>query len=165
MVLEKLKIRFAEKNDGKYITLWLTDSDILRWFPMCNAIEIEDSVKIWMSYADQKAVLTAVYDNVICGSALLYINSFKKISHHALFAIIVDKNYRNKGIGKALLHEMMSLAKERFKLKFLHLEVYNGNPAKRLYEREGFKEYGTHKRFLKDANGIYYDKILMQKEL
>ncbi len=163
--IDKLKVRFSESSDAKYLTKWLTDKDILRWFPMCNKFEIDDSVRIWMSYINHKAVLTATYDNVVCGNALIYLNSFKKIAHGALFAIIVDPNYRNKGIGSILLKELFKLAKDSLKLEMLYLEVYTGNPAIHIYERLGFKKYGVHKKFLKDLDGKYYDKILMQKFL
>lgn len=163
--IDKLKIRFSEKSDAKYLTKWISDPEILKWFPMCNKFEIDDSVRIWMNYAAYRAVLTSVYDGNVCGNALIYLNSFKKIAHTALFAIVVDKEYRGKGIGSALLKELFKLAKERFKLEMLHLEVYTGNPAIKLYERLGFKKYGVHKKFLKDLDGTYYDKILMQKTL
>jgi putative acetyltransferase len=163
--LDKLKIRLAENNDAKYLLKWLDDPDVLRWFPMCNRIEIEDAVKIWMSYTKYKAVITAELDGVPCGIANFYIQFYKKLVHQSLFAIIVDKDYRSKGIGTALINELLKLAKERFKLEILHLEVYEGNPAQKLYERFGFKKYGVHKRFLKDLNGKYYDKIMMQKIL
>ena len=62
-------------------------------------------------------------------------------------------------------HETVrQLAKERFKIEFLHLEVYEGNPAIRLYERLGFEKYGFQRAFVKDE-GKYLGKILMQKYL
>jgi len=59
----------------------------------------------------------------------------------------------------------MVLAKERFKIEFLHLEVYEGNPAIRLYQRLGFEQYGFQRQFVKDEDGKYLGKILMQKYL
>ena len=163
--INNLKIRFADISDTKYLIKWLDDEDILRWFPMCNKPEVDDAVRIWMSFAKYRAVLTATIDDIPCGSAIIYLQSYEKLSHQALFGIIVDKEYRGKGIRTALIKEVMKIAKEDFKLELLHLEVYEGNPAFSLYERLGFKKYGVHKKFLKDSNGKYYDKILMQKPL
>ncbi|NGX34163.1 MAG: hypothetical protein K1060chlam1_00513, partial [Candidatus Anoxychlamydiales bacterium] len=42
--IDKLKIRFSEKSDAKYLTKWISDPEILKWFPMCNKFEIDDSV-------------------------------------------------------------------------------------------------------------------------
>ncbi len=162
---DKLKIRLSQSDDAKYLTKWLNDEEILKWFPMCNKLEIEDAVRTWMSYTKYKAVITAQWDGVPCGIANFYIQSYKKLAHQSLFAIIVAKEYRSKGIGTALIKELIMLAKQSFNLKILHLEVYKGNPAQKLYERLGFTQYGVHKKFLKDLNGVYYDKIMMQKVL
>lgn len=161
----KLKIRYSHEDDAAYLSKWLNDPEILKWFPMCNKLEIDDAVRIWMSYTKYKAVITAEWDGVPCGIANFYIQTYKKLAHHSLFAIIVDKEYRSKGIGTALINELLKLAKENFKLEILHLEVYSGNPAQKLYERLGFVKYGVHKKFLKDVDGVYYDKIMMQKIL
>src|SRR3990167_9846318 len=114
---DKLTIRFSKEEDAQYLTKWLDDEDILRWFPMCNKMEIDDSVRIWMSYMQYKAVITALWEGVPCGMANFYIQTYKKLAHQSLFAIIVDKGYRSKGIGTALINELLKLAKDRFHLK------------------------------------------------
>ncbi|OGN65213.1 MAG: GNAT family N-acetyltransferase, partial [Chlamydiae bacterium RIFCSPLOWO2_01_FULL_28_7] len=126
--MDKLKIRFTEKEDCDYLKKWLSDKDILKWFPMYNEMEIDDAVRIWIAYSKINASLTALINKKPVGSALLYVQSFEKVKHHALFAIIVDSNYRNKGIGTKLINELIILAKEKFELEFLNLEVYAGNP-------------------------------------
>jgi RimJ/RimL family protein N-acetyltransferase len=162
--MNHLTIRFGEESDQKYIVEWLLQPGVLEGFPLQDIREIEDAARIWISYAKQKAVLIALWDGVPCGIANLYLQPYQKLSHQCLFAIIVDEKHRGKGVGKALLDELMKLAKEQFHLEFLHLEVYEGNPAIRLYKRLGFEEYGVHRRFMKQE-GRYYDKILMQKKL
>jgi RimJ/RimL family protein N-acetyltransferase len=162
--VKELEIRFSVEEDGKYLLQWFNDSEILTWFPMCNLREIEDSVGLCMSYIKYKAVLTATWNKVPCGIANLYLSQYRKFAHQSLFAIIVDKKFRGKGVGTALMKDLIDLAKNSFKLEILHLEVYKGNPAINLYKRLGFKEYGVHQQFLKE-NGRYWDKILMELPL
>jgi len=159
-----ITIRFAESSDEKYLVDWLLQPGVLQWFPLADQREIEDAARIWMSYSKYQAVLTALWDSVPCGTANLYLQPYKKLAHQCLFAIIVDESFRGKGIGSRLLQELMTLGKERFKIELLHLEVYEGNPAIRLYQRLGFQEYGVHPNFIKDE-GKYLNKILMQKVL
>ncbi|MBI3900995.1 MAG: GNAT family N-acetyltransferase [Chlamydiia bacterium] len=161
---EDFEIRFAEESDEKFLVEWLLEPGVLRWFPLCDVREIEDAARIWMSYAKIKSALTAVYQGVPCGTATLYINSYKKLAHQALFAIIVNTESRGKGIGTALLSELIALAKERFQLELLHLEVYEGNPAIHLYRRFGFQEFGFQRHFAKEE-GVYLGKIMMEKKL
>lgn len=143
---------------------WLSEPGVLRWFPMCNEMEIEDAARLLISYAKYNAVLTAEYDGVPCGLANLYLQPYRKLAHQCLFSILVSETYRGKGIGTALMTELMALAKERFKIEILHLEVYEGNPARRLYQRLGFTDFGFQKHFIKDS-GEYIGKHYMQKIL
>lgn len=162
--MDRLNIRLAEEGDKQYLVDWLMQPGVLEGFPLADLKEVEDAAQIWLSYSNQHAVLTALWDGVPCGIANLYLQPYKKLAHQALFAIIVDEKMRGKGVGTKLLHELLKMAKEKFHLQFVHLEVYAGNPAIRLYERLGFKQYGVHKKFMK-TDGQYKDKILMQKYL
>ena len=162
---DNVKIRLSTYDDKKYLVKWLNDDEILKYFPMCDEREVEDAASYWISFVANGAVLTAEIDNVPVGIATLYLHPYKKLAHQSLFPIIVDKNHRGKGVGSKILIEMIKLAKEKFKIKLLHLEVYEGNPAITLYERFGFKKYGFHKNFLKEKTGGYVGKILMQKVL
>lgn len=164
MIEKHLTIRFGEESDQKYLIEWLLQPGVLEGFPLADLKEIEDAARIWVSYSKYKAVLTALWDGVPCGIANLYLQPYKKLAHQSLFAIIVDEKVRGKGVGTRLMEELITLARELFKLELLHLEVYEGNPAIHLYQRLGFVQYGFQPRFIKDQ-GRYIGKILMQKAL
>lgn len=163
-MIEKVSIRFGELSDEKYLVEWLLQPNVLDGFPLSDLREVEDAARIWISYAKQKAVLTALLEDEPCGIANLYLQPYEKLSHQCLFAILVDEKHRGKGVGAKLLKELIHLAKETFSIEILHLEVYQGNKAIDLYRRFGFREYGVHRKFIKDE-GRYYNKILMQKKL
>lgn len=160
----ELEIRLTKPEDAPHLQQWLSDPKILRWFPMINEREIQDAVRIWIGYSRFGSALTAEWNGIPCAMANLYIQPYKKMSHQCLFSIIVEEQRRGKGVGKILLENLMKLAKEKFNIELLHLEVYEGNPAQNLYKRLGFKEFGRQERFIKE-NGTYLTKICMQKEL
>lgn len=160
----ELTIRHASEKDTADLKRWLLDPVILKWFPMVNEREVDDAVRIWIGFAKIGAGLTAEWNGKACGMFNLYIQPFKKLAHTCLFSIIVDEKYRGRGVGQALLEEGEKLAKEKFGIEILHLEVYEGNPAKRLYEKMGFVTFGTQKHFIKE-NGEYIAKTFMQKTL
>ncbi len=163
-----ISLRYAVESAERYLIEWLLQPGVLEGFPLADLREIEDAARIWISYAKQNAVLTALWDGVPCGIANLYLQPYKKLAHQCLFAIIVDEKYRGKGVGTVLMNELMTLAKNTFKIQILHLEVYEGNPATRLYERLGFEQYGIQRRFVKEEREgqvRYIAKVLMQKKL
>ncbi len=159
-----LSFRPTHLEDASYLQAWLSEPGVLRWFPMIDAREVEDAVRIWVGYSKMLAGLTAEWEGKPCGMANLYIQPYKKLKHTSLFSIIVDQQYRNKGVGQALILELERWAKEKFAIEILHLEVYEGNPARRLYERLGYKYSGEQRHFIKE-DGKYATKVFMQKEL
>ena len=144
---------------------WLQQPGVLEGFPMTDKREIDDAVRLWHQYLAKGASITALYKKKPVGAANLYVQDVDKLKHQSLFVILVDEKFRGKGIGTLLLKEVQKLAKTKFGIEILHLEVYDKNPAIRLYERVGFKKYGHHPDYLKDMKGKYFGKILMQMEL
>ena len=159
-----IQVRYAEPEDQPLLIEWLLQPGVLQWFPLNDVKEVEDAVRLWMGYMKHQAVLTAMYDGVPCGNAVLYIQPYPKLAHQSLFAIIIDEKYRGRGVGTRLIEELIRLGQEQFHLELIHLEVYEGNPAIHLYRKMGFTEYGVHPHFVKQE-GHYLSKILMQKTL
>lgn len=161
----EVKVRVMVDADLFYLKKWLMDPVVLGWFPMSNLGEVEDALKVWQAYARQSSAFTAEVNGIPCGVANLYIQPYEKIKYQTLFAIVVAEEHRGKGVGTRLLQYVMHQAKHTFGIKLLHLEVYEGNPAHHLYQRLGFREYGKHKKFLKEADGSYHSKVMMQLDL
>ncbi len=153
------------EKDGPAIEENLMEPGVLRYFPMCNLREVKDSVSIWLQNAKKGYAFTAELDGKPVGMMQLYINPYAKLNHQCLFSIVIDVNHRGQGIGTKLLNYVFDIAKTKFNIEQIHLEVYEGNPAKRLYDRLGFQEYGRHTNFLKEADGSYATKIHMLKYL
>jgi GNAT superfamily N-acetyltransferase len=159
-----LEIRVAKEEDGPYFMKWVRDPLVLRWFPMTTEPEIEDAMRILLSYAKMGATWTALWNGEPCGIANLYIQPFKKIAHQCLLSIVLDEKHRGRGIGTQLMNHLMHAAKHQFHIELLHLEVYEGNPAVHFYHKLGFTEYGKQKHYIKSPEG-YTAAIMMQKKL
>lgn len=157
-------IRYTEMDDAPFLKEWLQEPGVLRWFPMQDPLELEDAVKHWISFSRYRCSITATADGVPCGISTLYLMPYRKVAHQCLFSIIVAKEFRSKGVGTLLLNNLLNMAKEQFKLEYLYLEVYEGNPAINLYRKFGFKEVGVQPHFIKDE-GQYLGKIIMERSL
>jgi ribosomal protein S18 acetylase RimI-like enzyme len=175
-LINGIKIKMASKKplvtfrptipaDLESYKQWLQQPGVLEGFPMSDKQEIDDVVRLWDQYIAKGASITALHKKKPVGAANLYVQEVEKLKHHSLFVILVDEKHRGKGIGTFLIKELQNLAKNTFGIEILHLEVYDKNPAVRLYERVGFKKYAHHSNYLKNVNGNYFGKILMQMEL
>lgn len=158
-------IRFTEPGDAKYLKQWLEDNHVHRWFPMHDDPEIEDAVQRWVGFSRYRCSLTAVLKGLPVGIATLYLQPYRKLAHQCEFGIIVAPDCRNQGIGKLLIEELEKLAKVTFKIELLHLQVYQDNPAKRLYERMGYTIFGDQPKWIKEIDGSYTGRTFMEKTL
>ncbi len=153
------------EEDTPFLVKFLMEPGVLTYFPMSNQKEAEESARIWISYAQLESSFTLVKDGKPIGFCTIYPQYAKKLAHQSLVSIILTETERGKGYGRFLLEYIEHIAKEKFNISLLHLEVYEHNPARFLYEKVGYKKYGIHKRFLKEGPNHYSDKILMQKWL
>ena len=100
----------------------------------------------------------------ILGVAGFAIRNTEKERHKGLlWGMYVRPAARGSGVARRLVEAIIEFARSRVEL--IQLSVVMGNePARRLYTRLGFVEYGIERNFLKHG-GRYYDEILMALEL
>lgn len=159
-----LTMRYTTSQDADHLKQWLMDPEVSTWFPMANEFEIDDAVRRWISFYRVNSSLTAELNGKPCGIVTLYVQAYKKLIHQSEFGIIVASGMRNKGIGSFLMRSMMRLAKEKFHLELVHLQVYAENPAIRLYKRFGFREFGRQTHWIKESDR-YVGRIFMERFL
>lgn len=157
-----VQIRYTEAGDAKYLRAWFNDPNVASYFPMFDQAEMDDAVNRWIGFYRYKCSLTAVKDGTPVGVATLYLQPYRKLAHQCEFGIVVAPECRDQGVGSQLLHHMMHLAKEKFKIELLHLQVYESNPAVRLYRRFGFKDFGLQRGWIKEKDGTYTSRLLME---
>lgn len=160
-----LEVRLSTEADGEHWAQWLLEPDVRIYYPMANDRERKESVDRMQSYARYQCALTAVYEGEVAGVAYVNLHPYRKIAHQALFTIIVGERFRGKGIGQQLLQHLERFCKQSYHLEVLHLEVYEGNPAIRLYRRMGYREFGFQSHWIKEGPGQYRGKIYMEKAL
>jgi putative acetyltransferase len=173
-IIPGLEMRYTQFEDSKYLKEWLSDPSVVRAFPMGDDTEIDDAVIRWVSFARYQCSLTATLDGEPCGLATLYLQPYRKLAHQCEFGIIVGNHYREMGIGTALLNSLMHLAKSRFNIELLHLQVYAENPAIHLYKRAGFEIFGAQTHWIKEPPATegpcageveYIGRVFMQRFL
>jgi RimJ/RimL family protein N-acetyltransferase len=80
-------------------------------------------------------------------------------AHVGVLGILVDRRYRGRGIGEAMMVRALEMARTRF--DWVRLNVFSVNVrARRLYERLGFKTVGHLEGEVK-RGGRYLDEEIM----
>ena len=120
------------------------------------------AIRNYLGPAEDNFVLGAFIDRQLIGMAGFFRRRGEKISHRGgIWGVYVAQECRGKGIGRALLGELIGLAQLLPGMEQVALAVSSQNAAaKGLYESLGFEMYGCERRALKIGNR-YVDEELM----
>lgn len=131
-----------------------------------NTFELENArpIELFADRIRDSETMGAFEGAEILGVAGLRTNQGPKESHKGmLVGMYVRPQARNRGVGRRLVEAVIEVARTRG-VELLQLAVVSDNePARRLYARLGFVEYGIEKKSLKQG-GRYTDEVLMVKD-
>ncbi len=101
-------------------------------------------------------------DQLVGVLRLIREDKIKERHKASIFGMYVDRRWRRKGIGRALLKHAIEIARRLRGLKQVKLAVVEGNhPALHLYETAGFKVYGREVAALYVGGGYYSELFLV----
>jgi RimJ/RimL family protein N-acetyltransferase len=121
-----------------------------------------DAIRHRLTSAGDNFVLGAFIDGQLIGMAGFFRRRGEKIRHRSgIWGVYVSEECRGKGIGRALLAELIELVRLLPGIEQVALAVSSqNNGARALYESLGFEKYGCEKRALKIGDE-YVDEELM----
>ncbi len=116
--------------------------------------------------AERELMLVAFIDGKHIGNcSLMSIAPYRRYSHRCDIAIALYKEYCGCGIGKAMLETILDVAKSvGYEQAELEVMAENKN-AIVMYEKLGFKKFGTFPDNMKYADGSYMDAYWMMKKI
>ncbi|TCP29056.1 ribosomal protein S18 acetylase RimI-like enzyme [Scopulibacillus darangshiensis] len=113
---------------------------------------------------DRETIIVAEISEKTVGWIVCQSPGRKRLSHIGSLGMMIDKNYRDSGIGKKLINEVINWAVNNPMIEKLSLGVLSTNHrAIALYTRMGFVEEGRKMREIKMDENEYVDDILMYK--
>ena len=110
--------------------------------------------------------LLAILDGKIVGDGTLHYRRAGARQHVGEVRVVVDPAYRNRGIGKGLLHKLVELAGDKG-LKKLMFEVIAGTEAVAQHTAQmlGFVPVAVLPGHVCDSDGNLRDLVLMERRL
>src|SRR5699024_1672896 len=113
---------------------------------------------------DKETMLVAETSKGIVGWIVFFSQNRIRLSHTGSFGMMIDKDFRDKGIGKFLMEGLLVWADSN---QLMEKEVLGDFSTNRrelaLNKINGFREYGRKIKEFKRDNGEYVDDILMYK--
>jgi RimJ/RimL family protein N-acetyltransferase len=166
-VLKSPVVEDAEKLI-EYLKQISSETDFLTRYPEEVSITLKEEEKFIkeLNKSPNNVMISAFIDDRLVGSASINpIGEKIRVLHRATFGIAIIKEAWNLGVGTALITEILDCA-NKAGYEQVELEVVTQNQrAIKLYERFGFKTYGTRENAFKFKDGSYSSDYLMMKIL
>lgn len=165
-------LRTAEENDAEklidYLKITAAETPFLIREPDEITLSIkqeQDFIRTKKDSENELLLIAEIGGRHIGNCSLMSIGGYKRYRHRCDIAIALYKEYCGLGIGKAMLETVLDIA-EKAGYEQAELEVIADNkPAIALYEKLGFKIYGTFPDNMKYEDGSYVDAYWMMKKL
>ena len=163
----KIVIRPLSKKDGPALLNFfnaIPDDDRLFLKDDVTKKEIIDR---WVTELDFDKVLPMIAekDATILGDATLHFNKYRWQRHMAEIRCVVARKYQQKGLGTALMRELVAVAQAKDVSKIRANMMDNQKSAQRAFQRLGFQKEAELKDFLMDNNGNRHNLILMVNDV
>jgi RimJ/RimL family protein N-acetyltransferase len=160
-------IRPLAKQDGPGLLAFFTalpDEDRLFLKEDVTKKEVIDR---WIEELNFNKVLSIVAENDsrIIGDATLHFNVYGWQKHMAEIRCVISKDYQKKGLGTALMRELVSHAEEKGIMKLNAYMMASQKSAQRAFERLGFKKEAELKDFVRDIRGKTHNLVVMVNDV
>ena len=114
--------------------------------------------------SDKGFLVTAFVDGEVVGDlGVTRVSPHLKYQHRGYLGMSIRQKYTHMGLGSFMMQIALDQAKKNG-FEQVELGVYSDNePARAMYTKSGFKEYGMNPRAFKLTDGTYCDEIIMAK--
>lgn len=113
---------------------------------------------------DKETMLVAETPTRIVGWVVFLSSDRIRLFHTGSLGMMIEKDFRNMGIGKLLVKDILDWAALNPSIEKVSLGVFSTNErAIALYKKMGFIEEGRKIKEFKMGNGEYIDDVLMCK--
>ncbi|QED46936.1 GNAT family N-acetyltransferase [Cytobacillus dafuensis] len=164
----KFVIRTALPEDADKVLAFIREIIIEAPYLLTTTAEFKVTIDQQKRFLQQvvkdngKLAILAEYEGEIIGFLDFHNGGKQRIEHQGSFGMSVRKDFRNHGVGKALVSVLLAWAKENPLIERVCLEVFSENiQAISLYKNIGFLEEGLKRRAIKLSDQTYHDLILM----
>jgi L-phenylalanine/L-methionine N-acetyltransferase len=160
--MSDIVIRHVQPSDAEALRQMNAQPEVYH-----NTLQIpHPSMEMWqerLTPRPGRRHLVACIDEIVVGHLVLEVEQNPRRSHVATFGISVSPDFRDRGVGRALMREMVNLCDNWLRIERIELTVFVDNPsALALYRRFGFETEGTGKKFAL-RNGEYVDALYMAR--
>jgi phosphinothricin acetyltransferase len=169
--MAEYQVRPATPQDAATIALIYNQGIEDRLATLETELRTPEERRQWLSARSPRhPVIVAETTETVAGAAILGWGSLNPFSARAAyefvadFSVYVERGWRGKGVGRALLARLIELGREHGYHKLVLSAFPFNKPGVALYERLGFRTVGIYHEQGR-LDGQWVDTIIMEKLL
>jgi putative acetyltransferase len=159
---EEVTLRALRVTDAVQFHALLQQPAMLRGHPSAPYPTLENTRKQIEKIASPEVAIAAMVGDILVGFGQLVPGKLRR-AHSAMIALGVHESWHGRGIGNALVAELLDLADNWLGVRRVELFVFTDNqPAIALYRKYGFEVEALH-RGASLCDGVLIDCYFMAR--
>jgi L-amino acid N-acyltransferase YncA len=160
---EQVMIRLMVPDDEKKLLEFFKNVPEDDRLVLRNDTTDPEVIKRWANEIDYDKVFPVIAEHrgEIVGDATLHMKQYGWQRHIGEIRIVIAKEFRGKGLGKVMIHELLEKAAgvglQHIQLSFVETQVREI----KIFERMGFQKIATLPKYVMDVTGQEHDLIIM----
>lgn len=157
-----VRLRAPREDDVPFCLAFANDPEMRGWLRFERPKPEEDE-RAWLKGLDDTRDRVWIMEDVATGRSLgiASLNNWHHVARHAELGLaVLNPDDRDKGYGSETVKLLLRHAFTGMNLQRVHLTVHEDNPARRLYERHGFRQEGRLARHA-FKRGAFRDVLVM----
>ncbi|TCW14441.1 putative acetyltransferase [Raoultella sp. BIGb0138] len=160
--MSEIVIRHAEPRDAEPLRQLTAHPEVYH-----DTLQLpHPAMEMWQERLQPKPHshhLVATLDEQVAGHLMLSVEPRPRRSHVATFGMSVAAPFHGRGVGSALMREMINLCDNWLRVERIELTVFVDNAAAvAVYRKHGFTVEGTGRNYAL-RNGEYVDAYFMAR--
>lgn len=140
-----ISLRKAVFEDRELFNRWENDEDVIGFLSISKGRTMEETIREFIQRESDPSMFDflVVHQGKKIGRAYLsrYDKNARSIDITRIY--IGESEYRGRGLGRALMEELLRFCFEELELNRVTLDFFDGNPARELYLSLGFVPEGV----------------------
>lgn len=158
-----MSIRPLSKRDGRALLAFFAALPKHDRFFLEEDVTRKEVISRWIEELNYDRVFTIIAekDSRIHGHATLHFNTHGWQRHMAEMRCVISRKYQHKGLGTALMRELLSFADQKGITKISAQVMDIQASAKRALHKLGFRKAAELKDFVTDIRGKNHNLVVM----
>ncbi len=164
---EEIELRLLHEGDKAALLKFFQDLPEKDKLFLKEDVQDPNVIQRWIDGMDFETILPVLawYDGRVVGDATLHMDKLGWSRHVGEIRVVVAADFQHKGLGKAMVKNMVAHAIDFGLDKIIAMVMENQHSARKAFERLGFEKEAVLKGHVRDIQGNKQDLIILANDV